>query len=420
MGKKQISGFREEEKLLFSMISKSLTQETAGSLGVKEADATLLHALTEFAGHQSVLPIIYPCLSKETNLAEEDRMNLEMTTKKTAAEFYQILFNARNSIELLRKNGIDVALLKGAGVARFYPVAEARKSSDVDLLLLNPKQISQTERVLKENGYKQMEAFQKNHHVQWGTPDNHVLELHTKLIKPTEDKKINKYVAKRYQLTADQLLDETVLGISFPVFADDRMAFHLLLHMLMDFLTFGFGLKLLCDWVVFWNRKVDSVFVDNFVRDVEACGLSNFLSVVTSVCVSYLGLRTDGRGTLVQKENCLCYEKGVFCQIASKDLINGFMQEVLDAERQGKPDTSRMLAFMDTGFLSYIRAFHHQTTISYPKASRLIVPLPVLYIIVFVRFLYNNKTLRGGQSVLGILKKTNQRSHLVKHVLKKQ
>lgn len=474
MNKEHTPDFLPEETLLFSMIADSLAphedpvpQQTGAARQtttqqsdptqpagvtqspVKETAASTLHALIELAGHQAVLPIIYPILSKEKNLTDEDRNLLEGTTRQTAAEFYQIFFNARKLTDLFKKAEIPVVLLKGASIARLYPMPESRRSSDVDLFLPDPDDLSRTTELLEENGYRLMDEQHANHHELWGTPDNHALELHAMLMEPTENKTWNEYVKKRYHLTADELLEETILGVSFPIFPDDLLAFHLLLHMLMDFLGSGFGLKLLCDWVVFWNRDVGQAQTERFLKDVENCGLSGFLSAITTVCVRFLGLHTDGSGTLIKKEDALYYSTRnhdkktrhdvtemnepkdtqddnspdardklrFFCKISPEALAHEFMQEILDAERHGKPDDARMVALQGTGLKSYITAFHHQTVLSFPKLSHLIFPLPVLYIIVFTRFLKNNKTVRGGQSISGILKKTGQRSKLVKKII---
>ncbi len=422
MGKKRITDFEEKESLLLEMISDSLTLKSEEIGNTENTNSSLLHGLTEFAAHQSVLPIIYHRLLKEKNLAAEDREYLEMMVQEKAAKFYQILFNARSSIELLRKNGVSVALLKGASVACFYPVPESRKSSDIDLFLLRSEDVSAACQIFEANGYRQITEGQTEHanpHELWGTPDRHLLELHTMLVKPTEDRNFNEYVAKRFALSGDALLEKNVLGFSLPVFPDDCLAFHLLLHMRMDFFASGFGLKLLCDWVVFWNRKVEPALVENFLRDVEKCGMKNFLSVITSVCISYLGLSADGSGTLVEKDGDYFYENGLFCKKAEENLVHDFLQDVFDAERHGKPGGDRMMALQDTGILSYIRSFHHLTKLYFPKASRWVVTLPFLYIFVFVRFLYNNHKIRGGQSVSAVISSTKKRSELAKQLFSK-
>lgn len=419
MNKTHPSDFPETESLLLSMISDSLTQTETHIEDVGRADSALLHELTEFAAHQSVLPIIYHRLSKEKNLTGNDREYLKMMTQSTAMEFYQILFNARDSIELLQNHGIPVVLLKGASAARYYPVPESRKSSDIDLFLLHEEDVSRAFQILEANGYPHIKEQHATHHEIFGTPDGHVLELHTMLLEPTENKRVNEYVAKRYSLSEDKLLKETVLGCAVPVFSDDHLAFHLLLHMQMEFLSAGFGLKLLCDWVVFWNRKVPPTLTESFLHDVENCGLKEFLSVITSICISYLGLRADGSGTLYLKNGTYYYKNGIFCKSAPEQLVHDFLNDVLDAERDGKPDDTRMVALQNVGPLSYITAFHHLTKLSFPKASRWIISLPVLYIAVFGRFLYNNRKLRGGQSVFDVISSTKTRSRLAKQIFSK-
>ncbi|MBR1741779.1 MAG: hypothetical protein IJ733_07890, partial [Lachnospiraceae bacterium] len=74
----------------------------------------------------------------------------------------------------------------------------------------------------------------------------------------------------------------------------------------------------------------------------------------------------------------------------------------------------------ETGFFGYVHRFHHQTVLSFPKASRFIISLPVLYIVVFLRFIRNNRSVRNGQSIRGVIKNTNQRSRLAKKLLSKE
>ena len=76
-----------------------------------------------------------------------------------------------------------------------------------------------------------------------------------------------------------------------------------------------------------------------------------------------------------------------------------------------------MVALRGDGFFDYVREFHHQTVLAFPKLSKTIVLLPGLYLIVLVRFLKNNKTRRGGQSAAAILKDAGRRGRLTKKLL---
>lgn len=408
----ELNCFTREETLLFELIAESLNQVMHKDRCVIEAD---FEKVLSLAGHQAVLPMIYPAL-KTLPLTTEQLAAANAACKYTALEYYQIFFLARDIIRLLEEQGISVVLLKGVTAARFYPVAETRKSSDVDILLPECDQLKKASQILEKAGYRRMDGQIANHHQVWGTPDNHVLELHTMIVEPFDQRGLNAYIKSLYTLHPENISRIQVMGTKIPALPEGLLAFHLLLHMLQDFLRMGFGLKLLCDWVVFWNHKVESKEVEAFLQYVADCRLGSFLNTITTVCVQYLGLRTDGSGSFSREGDVLLYKCGqqptVFCRMVSQELCENFLQETLEAERYGKTQSDRTAVLRGTHLGDYIREFHHQTVLGFPRASRMVITLPVLYIIVFIRFIYNNHTVRG-QSLKAVLKKAKQRTRLV-------
>lgn len=407
--------FTREETLLFELIAESLVQTVHKDIGVAGVN---LDEVLSLAGYQAVLPMIYPAL-KKLPLTAKQLAAANAVCKNTAMEYYQIFFLARAVVRLLEGQGISVILLKGVTAARFYPVPEARKSSDVDLLLPDLSQLKQASVILKEAGYHCMKEQLTNHHQVWATPDNHVLELHTMVAEPFDRHGLNAYIESLYTLQPGEIPHIQVMGAEIPMLPEKLLAFHLLLHMLQDFLRMGFGLKLLCDWVVFWNHKAKAEDMEAFLQYTADCRLTNFLKTVTSVCVRYLGLQTDGSGSFFRQGDMLLYRHGhetkVFCQMAPQELCDDFLREILEAERYGKPQTNRTAVMRGTHLRDYFREFHHQTALSFPKASRLVITLPVLYLLVLIRFMYNNRTVRG-QSLWSVLNKAKQRSRLVEHM----
>lgn len=392
-----------------------LIAEALGDTEKEEKDINInWQKLMELATHQAVLSIVYDKI-KKFPLSQEQRMFAAEVNRSIAMEFYQILFAARDTIRLLERDGISVVLLKGASAARFYPVMEARKSSDIDLLLTDTSQMELAAKVLFREGYTCKEKQIANHHQVWGTPANYMLELHTMIVEPFDNKNMNHYIKTLFQLSPEQILITEILGINFPVLPDSYLAFHLLLHMLQDFLRAGFGLKLLCDWVVFWNQKVEAEDIHLFLRFVKKCRLTGFLSVITSVSVAFLGLRTDGTGSFLLKNETLTYQDHIFCNICSQALCEDFLKEIIEAEREGKPSSNRVVALRGTQITDYIREFHHQTVLQFPKAVKCKVLFPMLYIVSLIKFLYNNHS-RRNQSLWSVLETTKERSRLVKEM----
>ena len=66
-------------------------------------------------------------------------------------------------------------------------------------------------------------------------------------------------------------------------------------------------------------------------------------------------------------------------------------------------------------FGAYIKEFHHQMHINYPKAGRVILFWPVLWVATLLRFLKNNRKFNRAP-VFEIMKKAGNRGKLVKRL----
>ena len=107
------------------------------------------------------------------------------------------------------------------------------------------------------------------------------------------------------------------------------------------------------------------------------------------------------------------YSVGCFCNYLSDELCREFLYDVIDTERNGKPDATRMVAMKKAGFTDLVREYHHQTVLSFPRASKPIITLPVLYLIMLIRFLRNNRQTRGGVSTREIVSESMRRSRMI-------
>ena len=258
-------------------------------------------------------------------------------------------------------------------------------------------------KVMEEMGYHVSEEQHANHHLVYQNAAGTDIELHAMLAEPFDDETINQKM--------DELLPEyfrTVgstesMGVNIPTTSDPLQALELLLHMLQHFLRAGFGLKLLTDWVVFWNQKTDEKTSARFRELVESFGVDGFAKAVTLVCEKYLGLR---RGIVYGRD---------LEQAFSKQYAEQFLIDIVDAEEFGKADKNRMVALRKRGMLAYIKEFHYQMRMNYPKESKKKWKWPYLWVKTFVVFMKNNKRLNRG-SLGDILKNAGQRAGVVEQM----
>ena len=91
-----------------------------------------------------------------------------------------------------------------------------------------------------------------------------------------------------------------------------------------------------------------------------------------------------------------------------------FMKELMEAEEFGKT-RGRMVALRGDGIFDYIREFHHQMHLNFPKAGKCFLLWPILWTITLVRFLRNNKKVRAISSK-ELFSSASKRGKLVKHM----
>lgn len=386
----------KDEIVLLSMLKNAL----AGEIWERGDTAPNWERLINMAERHGVLSLLYDNLTEEDSMPPNLRKRAEDSARQTVRQSYRLLFLCKYIAEGLERGGVSIALLKGVGTASYYPTPELRKAGDVDILLLRPEELEKAEEILRNLGCIRSGEQSALHHVSYRSDGGIEVELHTMLAEPFDNERMNRTMTEQLSKCDGRLRRIDVMGIAFPVLCDAYYAYELLLHMLQHFLRSGFGLKLLCDWVVFWNRGVDENECRRYLELVTESRIKGFSDMVTSVCCEYLGL---------SKENV------DWMDISDNVSAEKFISEIMEAEEFGKSSVNRMVTLRGNRLWDYVREFHHQTCLNFPKVSRCFICWPVLWIITLVRFLRNNRKIRKT-SGLAILKKAGQRGKLIENM----
>lgn len=384
---------------LLQLLRESLREKTA------DIETTQIHTdawdeIISMAEKHGVLSLLYDVLEEQKDIPDAARKKADGIAGTTVLQQYRLLFLSKYLVELLEKNGVNVAVMKGVTVGEYYPTPELRKSGDVDLLLTNPDDIETVKNLMQEAGFWVKEDQMALHHISFGSKEGIDIELHTLLAEPFDNEKTNAYLRNLLAECQKQIVRKQIMGIELPVLSKAYFAFELMLHMLQHFLRSGFGLKLLCDWVVFWREEATVQEQEKYLELVDKAGIKGFSDMITQVCVQYLGL--DAK--LVE-----------WMHFTEEYPVEEFLHEILEAEEFGKSGKDRMVVMRGTGLFDYIREFHHQMCLNFPKASKCFLLWPVLWVITLVRFLRNNKTIRKV-SAGEILKEAKRRSKFVKQL----
>lgn len=399
-GEREETAFSKEEKLLFGMLRQSLFPERKTDVTVSTEAAVEWEKLITIAEKHGVLPILYSELCEKRQLPEAVRKRTEKAARQTVLQQYRLLFLGRYLTRLLEENGIPSVILKGVTVGALYPVPELRKSGDVDLLLMNPSNLSAAIERLKKEGFVIKEEQHALHHVCLFGAEGIDIEVHTMLAEPFDNEKTNACLREILKEAGGQREQKMVMGTELPVLPGAYYGFELLLHMLQHFLRSGFGLKLLCDWVLFWQRPMAEAEKVKYLELAERTGIKGFSDVITRVCVQFLGLEEALVSWMKLSDDCPAEE---------------FLKDILDAEEFGKSSRERMVVMRGTGFFDYVREFHHQMRLNYPQAGRCFLLWPVLWGMTLVRFVRNNRKLRNT-STAKILQEAARRSRMMRKI----
>ena len=349
------------------------------------------------ADRHEVLPLLETVLG-DVELPPALRSAMEWKTAGTVHQSLQLQALTEKLTRLLREADITAITLKGCAVARFYPVPEFRKTSDIDLFVSHEEDRERAVQILCANGFHLSEKWHANHHVILTSEKKEVVEVHAAWTECFQEKHLNQYV-ENLQKESNQhcgLVD--CQGVQVYAYDTAWQGFYLLMHMLLHFVGSGFGLRNLCDWVVLWEHCNDTKEREAFWKLVCESGTLEFAKAVTSICVRYLGLPAE--------------KSPVSVETAEADTVDALLRDVLDAGEFGYSEAERMVGMDGSSLAAYVREFHHQMHINFPKAGRIIFLWPFLWCATLVRFLKNNRRL-NRPPVSAILKKAGRRGELV-------
>lgn len=396
------SNFSKEEQAVLELLKNALHNETiAADYG---QDINWFEVLNISKNH-SVSAIIYEVIKDNINIASIVKNDYSEVADQTVLQSYKLAFMTKALIDKLAGAGITAVALKGACAAEYYPVPELRKSGDIDILVEDGKEELAKE-VLINNGFEISDEQHANHHTVFYNQEHIELELHTMLTEPFDNEAINRYLEKIRLDVTKHICRVNVMGLEIPTLHKAYFAYQLLLHMLQHFLRAGFGLKLLCDWVVFWESEMTERDRHDYLRLVEESKIKGFSDMITAVCIYMLGLDGSKTAFMFSDKNR---------KLPEIWQAEAFLKEVLNSEEFGHSSEDRMVVLRGTGLTAYAREFHHQMKLNFPKAGKVFICWPYTWLVTLLRFLVNNKKVRKT-SVRQVFKTAKQRSYMMKEI----
>lgn len=193
-------------------------------------------------------------------------------------------------VQELRKHGVDPVLLKGQGIAKYYPVPELRQCGDIDIYV-GQKDFEKTCNVIgamstPEDHQGDIPSL-KHFHTRIG---NAFIEIHryTDVYYP---KRLNRV----YQKISDDGMSSGLVpldfsGVSVLSPSVNFNVFFIFNHFWHHFIADGVGLRQICDWVLLLHHNYGKIDLQYLESVLNQMGLMKQWKVFGCIAVDVLGL----------------------------------------------------------------------------------------------------------------------------------
>lgn len=234
-------------------------------------------ALLQTANIHQVLPMIYEAVYEcpaakrvDQRLFQPYKMRtIQMVTLQAmkTSEFLRLF-------EHLKDAGMRLCVVKGIVCRSLYPKPDYRISGDEDVLI-SPEQFKSCHAAMTAYGMQLSQPdmdMDAEYEVPYGKPGSPLyIELHKSLFPPDSEAygEFNRF----FEGIEDRQIDVPVQGVSVSTMGYTDHLFYLICHSFKHFLHSGFGIRQVCDIILFANaygEQIDWPRVLNDCREIHA------------------------------------------------------------------------------------------------------------------------------------------------------
>ncbi len=315
---------------IFNLIDAALHQKTDAKISVPQ-DITWDAILTELE-NQAVIGIPLEYMINNTDAPKELKDHWTNIVYSQVAQWTKIIEAQNDLIQLLHKNNIELAIIKGITAAMNYPKPEYRTMGDVDFFV-GDGDFDKTYELMKQNGYRlagdesiaQMHVEQeKYHHIEL-KKNGVTFELHRRMSDTVQGKETDQKIEAMIQEGMNHIEPGRVGAYEFPMFEKKLSGLIILRHIIQHIgQSKGVGLRHVIDWMTFVENNVDDQFWnDEFENYLEQFKLKDTAKVFARMGQIYLGMS----------------EQITWCKDADDTLCQQWMEQIMEQGNFGSKQT---------------------------------------------------------------------------------
>lgn len=364
------------QRVLVELLSLSIRGKRASEEELVSVD---WDAVLHLAQDHSVLPLVYTSLSS-SSIDKYDLSKLKTITCRYTVQQVQNLEVLRHVIVEFEKADIPLLAMKGLALKNLYPIVETRTMCDFDLAV-REENFDAAVLLLLKLGFRET-GVARTVHAEMMYGDNLIIELHR---KPFAGERFNlsiKYLDSIWNNAVPLLIcDKKTL-----TFSDHDTILNLFLHLANHFEIGGFGLRQLCDIVLFIEAKQENIDWKKFYQDIELLHITRFVILIITICNQLFDMVIPEIFTtkLIQDERI---------ELFIQDIIEGGVYGKTSMVRSASGSVIKKVGLMrNTGLgifkavLSFLFPSSKKLYIHYPYINRFPFLLPIAW---FHRWIFN-------------------------------
>jgi hypothetical protein len=272
-----LSFLSRNEEMIVMLLSASIR---GGTLNSECNETVEWNIIFDMACQHEVMTLIYPLLN---NIASVLAIPQPLLKKWQSAAMIEAIDQERNYnaigsvLQKLSLAGIPVIALKGLVLRDLYPYPNLRTMSDFDLLV-KPDDMKHAHDILTNCGYK-VESLDGKHTV-YINEESLLIELHKYLIPEnffTNYMSFETNIWNRARLT--EICGSKVMALNH----EDEFIY-LMLHMASHIKNEGFGMRQLCDIVLFHKSYSHLFNLNSLIGIARNLKIETFMKTIMSLC----------------------------------------------------------------------------------------------------------------------------------------
>ena len=197
------------------------------------------------------------------------------------------------AIEILTryKNiGLRPVLLKGQGIAAYYPIPKHRQCGDIDVYVGKEKYVRAKQLMERIGGIAGNEESIKHQDFEYKNAQIEIHRIAATLHHPAANRKMNNFIEK---WLSGKSYPVKIPGGHIPTPAPTFNAVYLFIHAFNHFLSSGIGLRQLCDWALLIKVTNNDIDRTEVTAQLSAMKLLKAAGSFAYITTTYLGLSPD-------------------------------------------------------------------------------------------------------------------------------